>query len=440
MKFTFEHLGNLPKATISLSNFTIVCGSNNMSKTLFNNAIYGLIKYLSSSDAKVKYKNDNANLNFSIDLNDYIGPVKESIKKYQQEFWKELPRVFDVQQELVSSTRIMLDPDSFVPNFNLARRIRLGNSVVADRPAGGSKLTVIITPSGTSENKQIQESIPRLIYYACVDVLLPEVFFMTAERSGISIFQKEIDTKRNRAIFNLKDDSARTGDIGHLFASISNYPISIQDNIDVIRDVSNIRKHKSFLKEKLDAAFQSIVGGTYLTENNDISFSIKSGRGNFVKLPIHYASSSIKSLFLLDLYIKNIAQGHDLLIIDEPELSLHPENQRKLAWLLACLSNYGVKILITTHSDYIVKEISSLLMLGELQKEKREALLDELAYPKDSVLSKENVKCYIMNNNGVVNATIGKNGIDVELFNKEIDDMNRSYDIITRELENEEFH
>ena len=52
-------------------------------------------------------------------------------------------------------------------------------------------------------------------------------------------------------------------------------------------------------------------------------------------------------------------------MIDEPELNIHPENQRHIARLLARLVNAGLRIVISTHSDYIVREFNSLLMLGQ---------------------------------------------------------------------------
>ena len=51
-------------------------------------------------------------------------------------------------------------------------------------------------------------------------------------------------------------------------------------------------------------------------------------------------------------------------MVDEPELNLHPANQRRIARLFACLVNLGVKVFITTHSDYIVKELNTLIMLN----------------------------------------------------------------------------
>ena len=75
------------------------------------------------------------------------------------------------------------------------------------------------------------------------------------------------------------------------------------------------------------------------------------------------SSSAVRSLLDIGFYLEHIAKKGDLLIIDEPELNLHPENQRCIARLLAKLVNYGIKVFITTHSDYIVKELNTLIML-----------------------------------------------------------------------------
>jgi predicted ATPase len=46
-----------------------------------------------------------------------------------------------------------------------------------------------------------------------------------------------------------------------------------------------------------------------------------------------------------------------LLIIDEPESNLHPEWQLKYAEIIVKLSKYGIPLLITTHSPYIVQAL-----------------------------------------------------------------------------------
>ncbi|WP_319950512.1 AAA family ATPase, partial [Klebsiella pneumoniae] len=61
-------------------------------------------------------------------------------------------------------------------------------------------------------------------------------------------------------------------------------------------------------------------------------------------------SGAGKSMFLMDVFLRRYMSKNSYLIIDEPELNLHPKNQIKMAELLVRLSNYGVKVIITTHS------------------------------------------------------------------------------------------
>jgi predicted ATPase len=49
------------------------------------------------------------------------------------------------------------------------------------------------------------------------------------------------------------------------------------------------------------------------------------------------------------------------LIIDEPEMNLHPEAQVKLLEILTMAVNRGLKVLITTHSPYITDHLTNLM-------------------------------------------------------------------------------
>jgi ABC-type cobalamin transport system ATPase subunit len=64
-------------------------------------------------------------------------------------------------------------------------------------------------------------------------------------------------------------------------------------------------------------------------------------------------------------YLQHNAEAGDVVMIDEPELNLHPANQRILARLLVQMVNRGLYVVASTHSDYIVREINILLMLDK---------------------------------------------------------------------------
>jgi ABC-type multidrug transport system ATPase subunit len=126
-------------------------------------------------------------------------------------------------------------------------------------------------------------------------------------------------------------------------------------------------------------------------------------------------------------------------MIDEPELNLHPENQRRVARLFVRLVNIGIKVFITTHSDYIIKELNTLIMLN--QGGKRLKVLAEREHYRDSeMLNPDKVRVYIAEEvlikmdgakkktkcQTLTQADIdSKFGIEARSFDKTIEDMNR---------------
>jgi hypothetical protein len=84
-----------------------------------------------------------------------------------------------------------------------------------------------------------------------------------------------------------------------------------------------------------------------------------------VALEMQVSSSMVKQLTPLLLYLRQFAEPNDWLIIDEPEMNLHPDAQARLLELLAMLVNAGLNILITTHTPYFVDHLMNLMKAAE---------------------------------------------------------------------------
>ena len=106
------------------------------------------------------------------------------------------------------------------------------------------------------------------------------------------------------------------------------------------------------------------------------------------------SSSGVRSMLDIGFYLRHVAQKGDLLMVDEPELNLHPENQRRIARLFARLVNIGIKVFITTHSDYIIKELNTLIMLSHETSLTRQICEDE-GYKPGEVISADKIRVYI---------------------------------------------
>jgi len=66
---------------------------------------------------------------------------------------------------------------------------------------------------------------------------IPRVFIASAERTGSSIFQKELDFTRNRLVDLLGDKSSGFNSFKLLDKFSSEYPIPVRKNIDFIREL-----------------------------------------------------------------------------------------------------------------------------------------------------------------------------------------------------------
>jgi ABC-type multidrug transport system ATPase subunit len=106
------------------------------------------------------------------------------------------------------------------------------------------------------------------------------------------------------------------------------------------------------------------------------------------------SSSAVRSLLDIGFYLKHVAQPGDLLMVDEPELNLHPENQRRVARLFARLVNLGTKVFLTTHSDYIIKELNTLIMLNH-DKPHLRRIAEKEGYRPEELISSDQIKVYI---------------------------------------------
>jgi predicted ATP-dependent endonuclease of OLD family len=211
---------------------------------------------------------------------------------------------------------------------------------------------------------------------------------------------------------------------GRLFRAVSRraarYSRPIKDSISFTRDIEYAQKRKSdFAGSKLIDEIQSVIGGRYQYAKHQIVFVPKPNGGGKKEIPLHNASSSVQCFALLYFHLCHTARKGQLLIIDEPESHLDTANQIKLARLLARCVNAGLKVLITTHSDYLVKEFNNLIMLSS-KFEGKAKLLKKFKYSEDDSLKQENVKAYICENGGLTPCKIDHQGMDMPIFDDAI--------------------
>ena len=139
------------------------------------------------------------------------------------------------------------------------------------------------------------------------------------------------------------------------------------------------------------------------------------------KIPMYLTSSASKSLLDLYAYITRFARKDEILIIDEPELNLHPNNHIIMARLLVYLLNNGIKVFITTHSDYLVKELNNLIRLNHKINEKAKTkIFKEYKYKEHDILDYKRISTYINDLGKINQVQINDMGMKIETFDTTI--------------------
>ena len=122
----------------------------------------------------------------------------------------------------------------------------------------------------------------------------------------------------------------------------------------------------------------------------EISYAPLSESRDAGKFPFHRTSSMVSELAPVILFLKHLVRPRDLVILEEPESHLHPASQRQMARGIARLVNAGVKVIITTHSDYLIDQINNLLKLSRASRQK----LKKEGYAAKDCLRSEDVGAY----------------------------------------------
>lgn len=77
------------------------------------------------------------------------------------------------------------------------------------------------------------------------------------------------------------------------------------------------------------------------------------------------ASSMVSELAPVVLYLRHIVKLGNVLIIEEPESHLHPAMQVEFMRQLSVLVNAGVKVIVTTHSEWLLEELANIVQRSE---------------------------------------------------------------------------
>jgi len=147
---------------------------------------------------------------------------------------------------------------------------------------------------------------------------------------------------------------------------------------------------------------------------------------NKQKLEMSAVSAMVKELAPLVLYLRYLVEPNEWIIIDEPEMNLHPAVQIEVIEFLGMLVNAGLQVLITTHSPYVVDHLINLITAAKQDNKEK---IKELFYLEqaNAFISQEQVSVYLFNEGTTSNAFDDEWVIDWSTFGDVSSDVARIY-------------
>lgn len=451
MKFLINNLGPVHDATLELGDLTVLCGANSAGKTYVSYLLYSFFKLLATKFT-LPFPQDLLNKLVDkgfveIELKAFEKTISSSISKFCKVVLDNLSSTFSVKEDFFANVNVAVDLGNIDINYSFpisaTSSSKIENLVKLSKDPDSSILRVSVLALDSGEMPPqffIEDIFQDVIGRFFIKNIFNDVFAITSERTGIAIFIRELDISRNAWFEHFKaGQKIEASDIFKYFNKVAaRYALPIRDNMDMIRDLEQTKKGKSFIEDQgVLRGVENILQGEFVFVNKELVFRSRDPRDKRKKIStaLHMTSTAVKSLLVLDTYIQHIAQRGDILLIDEPELGLHPDNQRKVARLLASLVRHGVRVFITTHSDYIIKEFNNLIMLHS-NFEGKMHLLEKYSYEEHDFIDPSRVKAYMLKSNSLVPVGVSTTqGMALDTFDSVINEMNDSSDEIFLSLD-----
>ncbi len=432
MIIRFYNLGKIKETALDLRPLTVIIGPNNSNKTYIAYSVYGLWQ---AEQREATPLDDILTLAFdNVKDNTLRIPVDQALRDQLQShsdrmckrFANNLASYFqDASGKLFADTHFHLElslDDLLGALSHLSGEPLYFMGWQFQATAEGSAIKIKYSrsagpPNLDAEAREIAKigvDLPlgmRVMFSSTIQrMLFPLPFLLPAERNAFIITYKMLANRRYQALregyrqaFTGKGSVQRRLNLLREGGEVR-YPQPVEDFLDFLTDVEeakspNLRGPFAKLADTIENSIQNANRTRYRPTalgGKEIITQVEKG----LDIDLYNASSSIKQLAPLLLYLRYRARENDRLIIDEPEMNLHPESQAKLLEVLAMLVNHGVNVLLTTHSPYLMAHLNNLAQAGDTSQAVRNRQAKSLYLKNpDSLLRMDQVSAYEMRDN-----------------------------------------
>ena len=368
MEIVVKNIGKVKEANIKINGITVIAGENDTGKSTISKALFTVFNSFYNINDKVKQQRKRSIENI---INKHTVNEIDFDENFFNTFFKNSNSINLIANTIIENFATYIKDNNklkneilnYFKNFDL----KLKNSTIEDI---SQKIEVILNIS----NKEVESSI-------LTDNLNNE---FNGQINNIFINEKgiiEIKLKNKQLKFIISNDKVE--DIEKTSETIITSKAVYLDDpfiIDKNFDNEKISNHKIFLVNKLFYDDEStnnnvekiaiskkleniynrlniVCPGNMVESNkntNDFSY-----RFNNKELDIKNLSAGLKTFVILKTLLeKGILEENGVIILDEPEIHLHPAWQVIFAELIVLIQKeFNMHILLNTHSPYFLNAI-----------------------------------------------------------------------------------
>jgi energy-coupling factor transporter ATP-binding protein EcfA2 len=405
-----ENFGKIKQASCSITDMTFFIGDNNSGKSYLMTLLYGIMSrsffnfLLQNIETKGAYfipkvesliSQDNATGRIFLTVDD-IQVIEDIINKVLDEkkdlfinqlFNRNIP-IGKISLTFAKDLRIAFASKNGLSNNDIVFSIenyQFGyKSAFYNTDDGyGMKISAGVSSKGTNPDYHIWTAF--LICHA-VNILLGTdgsftPVYLPASRTGFMLTYKTIigDSIESKFSINQKDNNRDmlTMPVVEFLKTIS----SLTDKDD---NISTLHKPAISFIEK------NILNGRIIAIKMPVSDYLYLPDGVQDALPLYVSSGVVTEITPLLLILKHTSAN--CLIVEEPEISLHPSLQHKMARALVKIFNSGISVIVSTHSDIILQHIDN--MIGLNNRSDRDTIMAQMKYDADDIIDAEKVSVY----------------------------------------------
>ena len=359
MKLLIRNVGKLKEADVEINGITVITGENDTGKSTVGKVLWSVFNGFYEIDEKV-YNEKVSELEKIIDE-----IIKENV-------YKNLSTDYNSFFEIFNSTREKIAIEFLKGNKNYSEdeiKIIINNYKKDLKIENISNFVQEINETLKISDKEIIKVIVSRIMNKEFHNQINAVF--SKEKMNIG----EISLKIKDKEINLKIENNEISDVQSYFLinketmyidnpfildsydfEDENHQTHLATNVFSENENSVISEIK--VKKKLNNIYQklnSVLSGEIL-ENKNSKFVY---RKNGEDIDLKNLSTGLKTFAIIKMLLQNgTLEENGTIILDEPEIHLHPEWQLKFAELIVLLQKeFGMHILLTTHSPYFLNAI-----------------------------------------------------------------------------------